>query len=218
MATQSNDNYSAKDIKVLEGLEGVRKRFNVIELSKKIKKRGDVLILSQELKIKPRTLNLAKDEGRVLNKFPELQKSKAAVLAALKTDRELSLFSKRYNIYNLSARNLIKLIKKWKRNIQEDPLLMLSQQEYDLIMGSLMGDSSVRQREKNSCFRFSHSIKQKAYCDHKKRILNEFNISEFREVKRKINENFIHAIDFSTKTHQAFNYFRKYFTNQGKKP
>jgi len=26
MATQKNDNYSAKDIKVLEGLEGVRKR------------------------------------------------------------------------------------------------------------------------------------------------------------------------------------------------
>lgn len=43
--------YSASQIKVLEGLEGVRKNFDVVGLSKKIKKKGDILILSQELRI-----------------------------------------------------------------------------------------------------------------------------------------------------------------------
>ena len=34
--------YKAEQIKVLEGLEGVRKRFNVIELSNSVKRQGDI--------------------------------------------------------------------------------------------------------------------------------------------------------------------------------
>ncbi len=65
--------YTAEDIKVLEGLEGVRKRFDVIELSKKIKKRGDVYIISKELKIKPRALYAMLEEQRVLSLFPKIE-------------------------------------------------------------------------------------------------------------------------------------------------
>ena len=98
--------YSAEEIKVLEGLEGVRKRFDVVELSRRFKRKGDIIILANELKIRPRILNEATDEGRVLAILPSLQKSKASILARLKTNREIRLFANRYDVYNLSARKL----------------------------------------------------------------------------------------------------------------
>jgi len=212
-----NKTYSAESIKVLEGLEAVRKHFDVVELSKKIKRQGDILILSHELKIRPRILKSAVYEGRILSFFPKLDKSKAGILASLRTDRELSLFSKKHDIYNTHARELIQLVRNWNQEIQKNPFMLISQEEHDLIIGSLLGDASIRQRDKNSCFRFSHSIKQREYCEVKKNILKSFNISEFREVKRKIKDSFIHAIDFSTKTHPVFNYYRNLFYKNNKK-
>jgi len=209
--------YSEEDIKVLEGLEAVRRGFDVIELSRKVKRKGDVLILSGELKIKPRILKSAIDEGRILSFFPNLQKSKAGILAALRTGRELALFSEKHNIYKTSARKLIQLVRKWNRDIQKNPFMLITQEENDLIIGSLLGDASIRKREINSCFRFSHSVAQKEYCNFKKEVLNNFNISEFREVKRNINKNLIHAIDFATKTHPVFNYYRNLFYDDGRK-
>ena len=214
---QSKSDYKAESIQVLEGLEGVRKRFDVVELSKKIKRKGDLIIISKELKIKPRVLTSAVMEGRILSFFPNLDKSKAGVINTLRTDRELILFSKKYDIYSTSVRNLIKLVRKWNKEIQQNPFLIVSQEEHDLIIGSLLGDASIRQREKNSCFRFSHSMKQKAYSVLKKVLLINFNISEFREVKRKVRSTFIHAIDFATKTHPVFNYYRNLFYKNGRK-
>jgi len=212
-----NNTYKAENIKVLEGLEAVRKRFDVVELSRKITKKGDILILSNELKIKPRILNSAVSEGRVLSFFSKLDKSKAGILVGLRTNRELIRFSEKYDIYDSSARELIILVRQWNRDIQKDPFLLVTQEEHDLIIGSLLGDASIRQREKNSCFRFSHSIRQKSYSEYKKDLLKEFTISEFREVKRKIKEGIIHTIDFSTKTHPVFNYYRNLFYKNGKK-
>jgi len=214
---QTKSSYKAAQIKVLEGLEAVRKRFDVVELPNKVKRQGDTLILSKELKIRPRILASAVNEGRILSFFPNLDKSKAGILASLRTDRELILFSEKYDIYNISVRDLIKLVRQWNNEVQENPFMLVTQEEHDLIIGSLMGDASVRQREKNSCFRFSHSIVQKDYCDFKKSILGNFNISEFREVKRKIGEKFIYAVDFSTKTHSVFNYYRNLFYKNGRK-
>ncbi len=216
MAETKND-YSAKDIKVLEGLEGVRKMYDVVELSRKVTRKGDVLILSNELKIRPRVLNSAIVEGRILSILPNLDKSKAGILAGLRTDREVKIFSQKYDLSNVPARSLIKMVRLWNKEVQENHLLLVGQEEHDMILGSLLGDSSIRQREKNSCFRFSHSIKQKEYACFKKEILNDFNISEFREVKRKICDSFIHAVDFSTKTHSVFNYYRNLFYKNGRK-
>lgn len=207
----------AEKIYDIKSLGEVREKFDVVELSRKIKKQGDVLILSNELKIKPRVMSLAVDEGRILSLFSGIHKSKAGVLARLRTDRELIKFSKKYDIYNISVRDLIKLINEWNKDIQNNPLIFLSQEEHDLIIGSLLGDASIRQREKNSCFRFSHSIKQKYYSEHKRDILKKFGITEFREVKRKIKDNFIYAIDFSTRTHPAFNYYRNLFYKDRRK-
>jgi len=210
--------YSAQDIKVLEGLEGVRKKYDVIEISRKIKKKGDSLILSKELKIRPRILSSAKNEGRILSILPNIDKSKAGILAGLKTDREIKILAKKYdNFKDISARNLIKLINKWKKEIQNNPLLLINQEEHDLIIGSLIGDASIRKRERNSCFRVAHSIKQKDYINSKLSILKEFQISEFNERTRIINERKFTMINLSTKTHQVFNYYRNLFYQNNKK-
>lgn len=211
------EKYDAESIKVLEGLEGVRKRFNLVELSKKIKRKGDVLILSKELKIKPRILSEAIEEGRILSIFPNLDKSKAGILARLRTDRELKLFSQKNDIYNVPARRLIKMVRQWNNDIQKNSLMLVNQEEHDLIIGSLLGDASIRQREKNSCFRVAHTIKQKKYIEWKLKILENFRISEFNERTKIINNRVVIMISLSTDTHSVFNYYRKLFYLNNKK-
>ena len=215
--TSASESYTGKDIKVLEGLEKAREKFDVIELSNKVKKRKDFIILSRELKIKPRTLRLVVEEGRILSFFPDIHKSKANALSRLRTNRELKLFSEKFEVYKTSARKLYRLVKKWNLDIQKNPHLLISQKEHDLIIGSLLGDASIRRRERYCCFRVSHSIKQRDYINLKFNLFKDFKISEFREVKRKIRDSFIHAIDFSTYTHPVFNYYRNLFYKNGRK-
>lgn len=209
--------YDINAIKILGGLDAVRREFDLIKISKKIKRKGDILILSKEFHIRPRILQEAVSEGRILAMLPNINKSKAGILNSLRTNREIQIFSNKYDISKTPARKLIKLVREWNSELQKNPFLLLTQEEHDLIIGSLLGDSSVRQREKNSCFRFSHSIKQKNYAIFKKDILKNFNLSEFREVKRRIKNSFIHAIDFSTKTHPIFNYYRNLFYKEKRK-
>lgn len=209
--------YSAEKIIVLEGLEAVRKNFDIVELRKQIKRKGDVLTLSHELKIKPRSLSLAMEEARILSVFPNLNKSKVNALSRLRTDRELNKFSELYDINKLKARELYKIVKKWNKDIQENPLLLLNKEEHDLIIGSLLGDASIRQRQKNSCFRVAHTIKQKGYIDLKLNQLNAFNISEFNERKKIINNRELHMMELSTKTHPVFNYYRNLFYRNRRK-
>lgn len=199
----------------INNIQEVREKFDVVELSRKIKKKGDILILSQELKIKPRILNSAFVEGRVLSIFPNLNKCKADILLRLRTDRELRLFAEKYDIYNISARQLIKLIKKWNQDIQKNPLILVSPSEHSLIIGSLLGDSSIRQRDKNSCFRTAHSLKQENYINFKLDILKNFNISEFNKKTRIINGRKVNMINLATKTHPIFNYYKDLFYKQG---
>ena len=213
----ATDKYDASKIKVLEGLEGVRKKFDVVELSRKIKKKGDILILSNELKIKPRIINSAINEGRILRLIPNLQKSKATILAGLRTDREVRIFNQNHDFNKISARKLRQLVLKWKQDIQNNPLLLLNQEEHDLIIGSSLGDAYIRKRELNSCFRVAHSIKQKEYIEWKLELLKHFNISEFEQKKRIINEREVNMIYLATKAHPVFNYYRNLFYGSGKK-
>jgi hypothetical protein len=206
--------YGASHIKVLED---IRKNFDIVELSKKVKRKGDVLILSQELKVRPRILSSAINEGRVLNILPNIQKSKASILVSLRTNREIRLFAKKYDINNISARKLIRLVRKWNYDVQKNPLLLVTKEEHDLIIGSLLGDASIRQRERNSCFRVSHSLKQKDYIKHKLDIMSNFNISEFNEKSKIIKERKVTMIHLSTKTHPIFNYYRNLFYRNSKR-
>ena len=216
-ASQKNQGYDAKSILVLKGLSAVRKKYDVIELFKKFKKKGDILIMSKELRIKPRILNSAVDEGRILNILPTIQKGKCSILARLKTNREIKLFIQKYNINNISARQLIRLVKEWNYKIKKTPLTLLTQKEHNLIIGSLLGDASIRQREKNSCFRVSHSIKQKEYLNWKLNILKNFKISEFSEKNKIINRRELNIINLSTNTHPLFNYYRNLFYKNNRK-
>ncbi|MEK6848259.1 MAG: hypothetical protein AABX65_01365, partial [Nanoarchaeota archaeon] len=182
-----------------------------------IKKRGDILILSQELKVTQSVLKHAIAEEKILTLFPGIHKSKANALARLKTDRDKARFMELNSINKLSARQLYKSVKNWNLELEKTPLLLVNQEEHDIILGSLMGDASIRQIDRNSCFRFSHSLKQRAYAEWKMNKLTIFPISEFTERTRKIRNRFIHALDYSTKTHSVFNYYRKLFYNTGKK-
>ncbi len=209
--------YGAAEIKVLEGLEGVRKRFDVVELSKRIKKKGDVLILSNELKVRPRILNSAVREGRVLSLLPDIQKSKAEIIACLRTPKEIKEFAEKFDFNKISVRQLRKEVRKWRQDIQKDPLILLTQKEHDLIIGSLLGDASIRQRDKNCSFRVAHSFRQKGYLKFKSSILTNFSFAEYYEKKRVINGREIHMIYLGTKTHQVFNYYRNLFYKNGTK-
>lgn len=209
--------YGAEEIKVLEGLEGVRKCFDVIELSKKIKRQGDILVLSKELKIRPRILQSAVDEGRILSIFPNLDKSKAGILARLRTNKELELFSKKHDIFNTPARKLRRMVITWNQELQTNPLILITPQQHSMIMGSLLGDASIRQREKNSCFRVAHTIKQKEYINLKLNLIKEYRISEFVERTRKINNREVKMIYLATKTHPVFNYYRNLFYKNNRK-
>ena len=209
--------YKAEDIQVLSRLNSVRKNFDLVKLAHKIKKRGDLLILSKELKIKPRILALAKDEGRILANFPNLEKSKACILARLRTDRELRLFAKKYDIYKISARGLLQLVIIWNKDIQKNPLLFIEKKEHDLIIGSLLGDASIRQREQNSCLRISHSIKQGTYINWKHNVLKNFVFSEFYKRKRILNNQEVEMVILATKTHPVFNYYRNLFYKNNRK-
>lgn len=209
--------YTAESIKVLEGLDGVRKRFDIIELSKRIKKRGDVYIFSKELKIKPRALYALLEEQRVLSLFPKIHKSKANILSRLKTNRELKIFSQENDVYALPVRKLAILVKLWNNNLQINPLIILSHEEHEIILGTLLGDASIRQRDKNSCLRIAHSLKQRDYLISIKNKFEDFEIAEFSQRTRIINNRKVDMIHFSTKTHPIFNYYRRLFYKNGRK-
>ena len=208
--------YGSESIKVLEGLEGAQD-YDISEISNKIKKRGDILIVSKELKIKYRALKSALYKARIFKLLPNIQKSKASILAWLRTNREVLLFAEKHKIHLISARELVKLVRKWNEDVQHSPRMFLSEYEHDLIIGSLLGDASVRQRDRNCCFRVSHSVKQREYIEWKLNQLRLLEICEFAEKKRKIGEHEVHIINLSTKTHPALNYYRTLFYKEGRK-
>lgn len=208
--------YGSENIKVNE-MDELRKKFGVIEISKRIRKKGDRLILSNEVQIRPRILQSAKDEGRVLALLPLTQKSKASILARLKTDREILLFADKYNIKTTSPKRLLELVRSWNLEMQDNPFLVITQEEHDLFMGSLLGDASVRQRERYSCFRVAHSIRQEGYINWKLNLLTSLNVTEFVKRTRIINDHTINMVYLSTKTHPLFNYYRNLFYKDGRK-
>lgn len=209
--------YGAGSIQVLTSLGAIRRKYDLVELSNKLKKRGDATRLSKDLQLNYSSLKRAVYEARILGFFPHIHKSKAHPLSWLKTNRELLKFAKLHNIHNLSVSKLNKAVKRWNETLKENPFILVSQEEHDLIMGSLLGDASIRQRDRNCCFRVSHSLKQTRYIGWKLSILKFLNISEFSERKRIINNREIVMINLSTKTHPVFNYYRHLFYKSGRK-
>lgn len=207
----TNKDYKATSIQVLKGLESVRENYDLNELASNINVKGDLDKVSKSLNIDYSSLKRAIEEVKILSVFPELSKSKTVPLSRLKTKKELILFSNENDIYKLEVRRLYSLVKQFRIELEKNPKILLSDLQHDLIIGSLMGDANVRQRDKNCSFRVCHSIKQKRYLDWKYNILKDFIPSEAKLNQKILNGRLLNTFEISTFTHTVFNFYRKLF-------
>src|SRR3989344_2536499 len=208
----------AKTIPQLNTLKEVRGNVDLDRLFLEINKKGDLGKKAKELNIKSGALNRAISEKRINNLIPDIQPSKAAILSWLKTDKEVLLFSRKYDLKDISARKLKMIVRDWNRELQTNPDQLLSEKQQDLIIGSTIGDANIRQRNRNCSFRVSHTKKQKEYLLSKYRLINEFTNLGPHYMKKTIkNGRVIYILEISTFTHYIFNYYRKLFYKNDKK-
>ncbi|MEK6933136.1 MAG: hypothetical protein AABW56_05085, partial [Nanoarchaeota archaeon] len=106
------------------------------------------------------TLLRAINEAKILSLFPKISKSKSSPLSTIKIYRELELFAKYYNINKIAARHFYKSVKEWRKKLEENPKILLTSIQQDLVIGSTLGDGYIRQRQKNCNFRVGHTKKQ----------------------------------------------------------
>lgn len=211
-----NRRYTAEDITVNE-LNLVRQNYDIFYLSSQIKKRGDLVNLAYNSGINAGTLHRAICEAKILSILPDINSSKIVPLSRLKVYRERILFLKRHNVEDLSFREIYESIKKWRILLENNPRILLTDEQHDLIIGSTLGDANIRKRERNSGFRIEHSEKQKEYLFWKYNILKEFTKKGPHNTLRKRKENILETFNFSTFTHSVFNFYHKLFYKDGKK-
>ncbi len=211
------EGYKAENKAVFSTLDSVRGNYDIFELAQQITKRGDNKKLARKLNINRSVLSRAIDEAKILSTFKLIDKSKVVPLARLKTVKERKLFFEKYDINKLECIELYKLVKKWRVLIEENPNLLLTEEQQDLIIGSTLGDASIRQRDKNCSFRAGHTRPQKEYLNWKYDLLKEFTKLPSSWNIRKLNNHTIETLEFSTFTHNVFNFYRKLFYKNGKK-
>lgn len=207
--------YDAQKIQGLKGLEAARNKLN-FELLKDFNiKRGEFIKFCKGLKVERSTLVRAINEAKVISFFPGIHKSKATSLSTIKIDRELKLFTKYCDVSKLEVRQLYKAVKNWRRRLEKNPKILLTNLQFDVIIGSTFGDANIRQRNKNCNFRVGHSKFQESYLKLKYNIVKEFTVSEPVWNIRKINTYIVKTLELSTATHYVFNYFRRLFYKKG---
>ncbi len=209
--------YEASNIQILKELEGVRENFDIFKLANEVEGRGSLIKLANKYNIRPDVLNRAVNEAKFSKIFPNLEKSKLQLFTYFKLKRELKLFLECHDIYNLSYKKLIKELLNWKINLEKNPLLLISQEQHDLIIGSTMGDANIRNRGKNCLFRVGHSRKQKKYLEWKYNILNEFIFREYNLSIRKFENYKVETFNFETFCHPIFNFYYKLFYKKNNK-
>ena len=194
-------------------LREVRKAFDIKQLLKEIQKRGDAKRLVEKYNFKNHSiLARALNEAKILTIFPGIEKSKSSILSTFRVSREFSYFTKLYNIYGLSVRELRTAILEWKCLISKNPRLLLTQKQHEVLMGMLLGDGNLRHRGKNTLFRTEHSEKQKEYLFWTYRLFKEFTLSEPKGVTREHHKN--DEYSFTTFAHPVFNsYFELFYKN-----
>lgn len=200
-----------------ENLQSIRDNFDINELSEQIKKRGDKIKLAKTFGIDRAALCRAISEAKILSIFPNIEKSKSVPLSKLKTYKEKVLFSEKYNINKLEVRTINRLIKKWRRLLEDNPRTLLTDKQHDLIIGTVLGDGNIRQRDKNCSFRVGHTKKQEKYLYWKYSLFREFTKLSPNWNIRKLNDHIIKTLEFSTFTHQIFNYYRRLFYKNDRK-
>jgi len=209
--------YKAENIVVMKDLEAVRDKYDLNWLASQIRSKGDFKRLAESLRIDRSVLSRAVDEANILSIFPSIQKSKANPLSRLKTRKELIIFTKKFDIHKLQVREIYKSIKNFRKDLENNPRILLNDSQHDLVIGSTMGDAYIRQRNKNCNFRVAHSKKQEDYVYWKYNILKEFTNSppswNIRILKNRKKE----MLELSTFTHSVFNHYRKLFYKNGVK-
>lgn len=70
--------------------------------------------------------------------------------------------------------NYLKIIPNTKRNQNFKDCVYLTQDQKEILLGSLLGDMSMEKRYQNSRFSISHGGKQEKYFDHKCQIFSNF--------------------------------------------
>ena len=113
----------------------------------------------------------------------------------------------------MEVRSLYKLVKEWRKSVEENPRIILTELQHDLIIGSTFGDANIRQRNKNCMFRVGHSPKQKEYVEWKFEILKMFPGNGIKLWQRIVNGRLVNTYNFDINTHYAFNFYRKLFYN-----
>ncbi|MFA4887882.1 MAG: LAGLIDADG endonuclease [Candidatus Nanoarchaeia archaeon] len=151
---------------------------------------------------------------RIATLFPNLHKSKVDTLSHFKLSKELELFSKSYNVFELQVRQLRKAIKEWGVLLEKNPFILLNQLQHDLIIGGLIGDANARKRWGLTHFRCSHSAKQKDYLVWKYNKFRDFVGSDISVKQRKNREK---EYSFATLSRPIFNYYHNLFYENGRK-
>jgi len=201
----------------IDSLEEVRRILDVDYIAQEANKRGDLKQLTGKYGIRNHSiLARALNEHRLSKSFPHLQRSKLQHLAFFKNIKELTIFCKLYDVRKLEVRQLRKAILEWKSIISKNPMLLLTQQQHEVLIGMLLGDGNIRLRDQNSLFRAEHSEKQKNYVYWTYSLFKEFTTSEptisFPKGHHKYS-----MYSFTTFVHPVFNYYRNLFYQTGRK-
>jgi hypothetical protein len=198
-------------------IDFIRKNYDLASLTEQARK-TDISTLAKQIKINPRVLNRAIVEHRWQSVFSNLEKSKLQLFNSFKTLTGLKSFLKENDPHKLQYRQLRKKIKEFQNKISENPLLILTQEQHDLIIGSGMGDANIRNRNNKNCsFRVAHSKKQKNYLLWKYKQLEEFCSRKPRISKRKFKTHTTETLNIGTQTHPVFNFYYNLFYKNGKK-
>lgn len=207
-----------KNEDLIRNIETVRKNYDLHQLSSQIQKRGDLNESSKILGISYSALKRAMIETKFLPRFLNLDKSKAQLLTYFKMERELELFQKSYNLYKLPFRTLKIKIKEFHKSLSKNPLLLLTQEQHDILIGSGLGDGNFRDRNNKNCsFRIGHSKKQENYLGWKFERLKEFTSNGVNIAHKNIKGNNIEIFQFSTFTHPVFNFYYNLFYHNNRK-
>jgi hypothetical protein len=182
-----------------------------LDLTKSAKELSDKTGLSQ------RGLYAYLAHKRVSALIPEITSSRAAILKQLRTDEEVVMFRNKYPLNSIPVRELRSLVRNGNSSLTKNPFLLISKELHEMILGTILGDSSIRFRGSNACLRFTHSIKQRQYFDHK---AAQFTLFQTQPIGTRIRLNGSKKyteFSFSTNTHAIFQYYRDLFYVNGVK-
>lgn len=144
--------------------------------------------------------------------LPGISKSKAEVLNTFFVKREYALFSRLYNPERLNVRQLRKAVQEWNKLVSNNPRLLLTEKQHDVILGTVLGDANIRNRGKDCQYRTSHSDKQALYLYWLQEVLEEFTANRLNIYERK---NRLPEMYFETLVHPVFNYYFNLFYRNG---